>query len=67
MTPSDRKRFLFINFTMGQMNEYTDDIYEALADNDAAGVSKGIADLMAVCEHLQESISDEKVKTEAKP
>ena len=67
MNQTERKRFLYINFVMGQINDHTDEIYEALADNDTDGVVDAIASLMSVCEDLQESIADEhtedKVKT----
>jgi phage terminase Nu1 subunit (DNA packaging protein) len=49
---------LFINFVMGQINGHTDEIYEALSDNNVDDVTEAIAHLMSVCEDLQESISD---------
>jgi phage terminase Nu1 subunit (DNA packaging protein) len=58
MNQTDRKRFLFINFVMGQINGHTDEIYEALSDNNVDDVTEAIAQLMSVCEDLQESISD---------
>ena len=58
MNQTDRKRFLFINFVMGQINGHTDKIYEALSDNNVDDVTEAIAQLMSVCEDLQESISD---------
>jgi phage terminase Nu1 subunit (DNA packaging protein) len=58
MNQTERKRFLFINFVMGQINGHTDEIYEALSDNNVDDVTEAIAQLMSVCEDLQESISD---------
>ncbi len=54
MNPTERKRFLYINFVMGQINDHIDDIYEALADNDTDGVVDAIASRMSVCEDLRE-------------
>jgi len=51
---------------MNQINGYTDEIYEALADNDIDGVVDAIAKLMSVCEDLQESIADEHTEDKAK-
>jgi hypothetical protein len=51
---------------MGQINGHTDEIYEALADNDTEGVVDAIASLMSVCEDLQESIADEYTEDKAK-
>jgi hypothetical protein len=51
---------------MGQINGHTDEIYEALSDSDVDGVTDAIAQLMSVCEDLQESIADEiPTKTDA--
>ena len=58
MNQTERKRFLFINFVMGEINGHTDEIYEALSDNNVDDVTEAIAHLMSVCEDLQESISD---------
>jgi len=66
MNPTERKRFLYINFVMGQINDHADEIYEALADNDTDGVVDAIASLMSVCEDLQESIADEYTEDKAK-
>jgi hypothetical protein len=65
MNQTERKRFIYINFVMNQINGYTDDIYEALADNDIDGVVDAIAKLMSVCEDLQESIADEHTENKA--
>ncbi len=66
MNPTERKRFLFINFVMGQINGHTDEIYEALSDNNVDDVTEAIASLMSVCEDLQESIADEHTEDKAK-
>ncbi len=66
MNPTERKRFLFVNFVMGQINSHTDEIYESLSDNDVDGVIEAIASLMSVCEDLQESIADEHTEDKAK-
>ena len=52
MNQTERKRFLFINFVMGQINGHTDEIYEALSDNNVDDVTEAIAHLMSVCEDL---------------
>jgi phage terminase Nu1 subunit (DNA packaging protein) len=43
---------------MGQINDHTDEIYEAMSDNDVDAVTEAIAQLMSICEDLQESITD---------
>jgi hypothetical protein len=67
MNQTERKRFIYINFVMGQINGHADEIYEALADNDADGVASAISSLISVCQDLKESISDECTKDKAKP
>jgi hypothetical protein len=52
MNPTERKRFLYINFV--------------LADNDTDSVVDAIASLMSVCEDLQESIADEHTEDKVK-
>ena len=66
MNTTERKRFLFINFVMGQINSHTDEIYEALSDDNVDDVTEAIANLMSVCEDLQESIADEHTEDKAK-
>jgi hypothetical protein len=65
MNQTERKRFIYINFVMNQINGYTDDIYEALSDNDIDGVIDAISKLVTVCEDLQESIADEHTENKA--
>jgi len=65
MNQTERKRFIYINFVMNQINGYTDDIYEVLSDNDIDGVIDAISKLVAVCEDLQESIADEHTENKA--
>jgi hypothetical protein len=62
MNPTEQKRFLYINFVTGQINDYAAEIYEALADNDTDGVVDAIASMMSICEELQESMTDENAK-----
>ena len=66
MNPTERKRFIYINFVMGQINGHADEIYEALADNDTDGVVSAIASMVSVCKDLQESIADEHTEDKVK-
>jgi hypothetical protein len=60
MTPSEKKRFLFINFSMSNINSASDELYEAMADNDVADAIKAIDNLIQLATDLRDSISDKK-------
>ena len=57
MTPIEKKRFLFINFSMLGINSVSDEIYEALADNDIDEAVKAIDAMIQLASDLKESIA----------
>jgi hypothetical protein len=57
MTPIEKKRFLFINFSMLGINSASDEIYEALADNDIDEAVKAIDAMMQLASDLKEAIA----------
>jgi hypothetical protein len=57
MSPTEKKRFLFINFSMLSINSASDELYEALADNNVDEAVKAIETLIQIASDLRESIS----------
>lgn len=57
MSPTEKKRFLFINFSMLSINSCCDDVYEALADNNIEETLAAIDALMKLSKDLRDSIS----------
>ena len=57
MTPIEKKRFLFINFSMLGINSVSDEIYEALADNDIDEAVKAIDAMIQLASDLKEAIA----------
>jgi hypothetical protein len=49
----------YINSTMKNINDLTDEIYEGLADGDSDAVNKSIVKLMAILKDVQQSIKEE--------
>jgi hypothetical protein len=49
----------YINSTMKNINDLTDEIYEGLADRDSDAVNKSIVKLMAILKDVQQSIKEE--------
>tara|TARA_R110000868_G_scaffold165610_3_gene399158 strand:- start:1136 stop:1318 length:183 start_codon:yes stop_codon:yes gene_type:complete len=57
MSPTEKKRFLFINFSMLSINSCSDDVYEALADNNIEEALSAIDALITLSKDLRDSIS----------
>lgn len=55
----EKERLAHINYKMGVINEYVDDIYEFLVDRDFDDLSVVIIDLIEELREIHLSITDE--------
>lgn len=53
------KELQYINSTMSVINEYTDDIYEAMADHDCEQLVSKADDLIQLLKDLKDSYKEE--------
>jgi len=54
-----KKDMEYINSTMKNINDLTDEIYESLADKDMATLNKSILTLIAILKDVQQSNKEE--------
>jgi hypothetical protein len=57
MTSAEKKRFIFINFSMLSINSCSDDIYEALADSNVEEALAALDTLIKLSKDLRDAIS----------
>lgn len=56
----DKKKDMeYINSTMKNINDLTDEIYESLCDNDTIALNKSITTLIAILKDVQQSNKEE--------
>jgi len=58
-SPEETARFNYINFVMNEINNHSDEIYEALADNNITEVRTTLAALKTALSEIEESLKDE--------